>query len=136
MKLAVYEEIESPSWTANRFMVMNVHRTARVRSYESGVGIRPIAYGRIISLSSCSTMWQCHTNSPSTSNRPRTLVTSPGTGETSESSATVRLNFSSRAAGWNPEPHSVALGSCTVLGVECLSELSRHQGDSILDPAP
>jgi hypothetical protein len=32
-------------------------------------------------LSSCSTMSQCHTNSPSTSNRPRTLVTSPGTGD-------------------------------------------------------
>jgi hypothetical protein len=38
----------------------------------------PMRYGRIISLSSCSRMWQCHTNWPGVSNRDRTRVTSPG----------------------------------------------------------
>ena len=38
----------------------------------------PIRYGRIISLSSCSTMWQCQTNWPGWPNRIRTLVTWPG----------------------------------------------------------
>ena len=36
------------------------------------------SYGRIISLSSCSTMWQCHTNRPGVSKWAITLVTSPG----------------------------------------------------------
>jgi len=35
----------------------------------------PIRYGRIISLSSCSTMWQCHTNWPGESNLIFTRVT-------------------------------------------------------------
>ena len=34
--------------------------------------------GRIISLSSCSRMWQCHTNRPAVSNRAFTCVYSPG----------------------------------------------------------
>jgi hypothetical protein len=70
----------SPSWTANRLMVMNVHRTARVSSYGAESGSARSRMGAF-SLSPCSTMWQCHTNSPSTSNCPCTLVTSPGTGD-------------------------------------------------------
>ena len=35
----------------------------------------PMRYGRIISLSSCSTMWQCQTNWPAVSNRAFTRVT-------------------------------------------------------------
>ena len=35
-------------------------------------------YGRIISLSSCSMMWQCHTNSPAVSNFALMRVISPG----------------------------------------------------------
>jgi hypothetical protein len=38
----------------------------------------PIRYGRIISLSSCSTMWQCQTYCPGLSNFARRRVTSPG----------------------------------------------------------
>ena len=38
----------------------------------------PMRKGRIISLSSCSTMWQCHTNCPGLRNRARTRVTCPG----------------------------------------------------------
>jgi hypothetical protein len=38
----------------------------------------PTKYGRIISLSSCSTMWQCQTYSPGMSNRALTVVISPG----------------------------------------------------------
>jgi hypothetical protein len=38
----------------------------------------PIRYGRIISLSSCSTMWQCQTNWPGLVNLSRSLVTWPG----------------------------------------------------------
>jgi hypothetical protein len=38
----------------------------------------PIRYGRIISLSSCSTMWQCQTNWPGLVNFSRSLVTWPG----------------------------------------------------------
>lgn len=38
----------------------------------------PMRYGRIISLSSCSTMWQCQTNVPALLNCPRMRVTSPG----------------------------------------------------------
>lgn len=47
-------------------------------------GGRPHAFqvrtnkGRIISLSSCSTMWQCHTKRPGTSNLIFTRVTCPG----------------------------------------------------------
>jgi hypothetical protein len=54
------------------------HGDAVAQPYRTGVGIGPIAYGRIISLSSCSTMWQCQTKSPGMSNRPLTRVTSPG----------------------------------------------------------
>jgi hypothetical protein len=38
----------------------------------------PMRYGRIISLSSCSTMWQCHTNWPGVLNRAFSRVTWPG----------------------------------------------------------
>ena len=38
----------------------------------------PIRYGRIISLSSCSTMWQCQTNCPGLLNCARMRVTWPG----------------------------------------------------------
>ena len=38
----------------------------------------PMRYGRIISLSSCSTMWQCHTNWPAVGKCARTRVTWPG----------------------------------------------------------
>jgi len=38
----------------------------------------PMRNGRIISLSSCSTMWQCHTNCPFFLNWARMRVTSPG----------------------------------------------------------
>ena len=42
------------------------------------VGSGPTRYGRIISLSSCSRMWQCHTKRPAVSNVAFTRVTSPG----------------------------------------------------------
>ena len=37
-----------------------------------------ILYGRIISWSSCSTMWQCQTNKPGLSNKALTRVISSG----------------------------------------------------------
>ena len=41
-------------------------------------GAGPTRKGRIISLSSCSRMWQCHTKSPAMSNLAFTRVSSPG----------------------------------------------------------
>lgn len=49
----------------------------RVRFYNAG-GFGPMKYGRIISLSSCSTMWQCQTYNPERSNKALTRVISPG----------------------------------------------------------
>jgi hypothetical protein len=42
------------------------------------VSYGPTRYGRIISLSSCSTMWQCQTYRPAWSKSALTLVISPG----------------------------------------------------------
>jgi hypothetical protein len=56
-------------------------------------------YGRIISLSSCSTMWQYHTNWPALTNRIRSLVTWPG------EAMTVSFHpFSQASGGVGAEP--------------------------------
>jgi len=50
---------------------------ALLREYAQA-GIMPMKYGRIISLSSCSTMWQCQTKSPGTLKVALTRVISSG----------------------------------------------------------
>ena len=57
----------------------NLTRAGRHGSYVGWPGCKgPMRYGRIISLSSCSTMWQCQTNWPAVLNCARTRVTCPG----------------------------------------------------------
>ena len=46
--------------------------------HNCGKSYGPTLYGRIISLSSCSTMWQCHTYRPARSNFALTRVISSG----------------------------------------------------------
>jgi hypothetical protein len=53
-------------------------RPARPRSTPGYGATGPTSNGRIISLSSCSTMWQCHTKRPGMSNLARTVVISSG----------------------------------------------------------
>ena len=60
------------------FMRRQCEATRRAQWFAAVYGIGPMKYGRIISLSSCSTMWQCHTNRPPTPNRALMRVISPG----------------------------------------------------------
>jgi len=64
---------------AGRILCPGLMHAARGRVAQVAPGCSgPMRYGRIISLSSCSTMWQCQTYWPGLSKRIATRVTCPG----------------------------------------------------------